>query len=76
MALRTVKAFWRQLRATDPNNPIGLGTLRAAVKSGVIPSIQIGRNRVIETDTALDYLFAAQGQQQPHKPGEVRKVEQ
>ena len=75
MALGIVKAYWRELRETDPNNPIGLGTLRAAVKTGVIPSIQIGRNRVIDTDTALDYLFAAQGRQQPQQPGEVRRVE-
>lgn len=74
MALRTVKQYWRQLRATDPGCPVGLGTLRAAVKDGTIPSFQIGRTRVLETDTALEYLFGAD-RQQPQQPGEVRRVE-
>lgn len=74
MKLRMVKQFWRELHETDPSCAVGLTAIKAAVSSGAIPSIQIGHNRVIETDTALDDLFAAQ--QRPQKPGEVRKVEQ
>lgn len=74
MSLMTVKAYWRALKAEHPDCPIGLGTIRAAVRDGVIPSFPVGRSRVIESQGALDYLFAAQEHKAP-KAGGVRKID-
>ena len=77
MALRSVKRYWQELKQSDPHCPVGLGTLRAAVKSGVIPSFKVGRATVIEASTVMDYLFPAQAGkgEQAHQPGEVRRVD-
>lgn len=77
MALRSVKRYWQELKQSDPHCPVGLGTLRAAVKAGIIPSFRVGRATVIEADTALDYLLQAQAGkgEQAHQPRGVRRVD-
>lgn len=77
MALRSVKRYWQELKQSDPHCPVGLGTLRAAVKSGVIPSFKVGRATVIESDTALDFIFQAQAGkgEQAHQPVGVRRID-
>ena len=74
MALRTVTAYWRELKAEDPNCAIGLSYLRTAVATGLIPSFQVGRRRVIESDTAKAYLLAS-GKEVAHQPGGVRRID-
>ena len=76
MALRTVTAYWRELKAKDPNCAIGLSYLRTAVETGVIPSFKVGNRRVIESDTAQQYLFKAAniGGGQDEKQGDIRRV--
>lgn len=74
MALRTVTAYWRELKEEDPNCAIGLSYLRTAVATGIIPSFKVGNRRVFESDTAKAYLLAS-GKEQAHQPGGVRKVD-
>lgn len=73
MKMRTTKQFWRELREADPNCAVGLGHIRQAVATGVIPSFQVGRRRVFDADTALDHLFA--GHDAGHQCKEVRRVD-
>ena len=70
MRLRTTKQAWRELHAADPNCAIGLDHLRRAVKSGTIPTFNIGRRQVFDLDKLDQYLF--QGEQP--ETGKVRRV--
>lgn len=45
-----------ELRKDDPNTPVTLNLIRTLVRRGNIPSVQVGRGRLINYDTLLAYL--------------------
>lgn len=73
MRMRTAKAFWRELREADPDCAVGLGHIREAVATGVIPSFRIGRRRVFDADCAMSFLLASGDTN--HQSEGVRRVD-
>lgn len=69
MKLRTTKQAWRELHDRDPDCAIGLDHLRRVVKSGAIPTFNVGRRQVFDLDTLEQYLF------RPDQPGKVHRVD-
>nr|WP_300184239.1 helix-turn-helix domain-containing protein [uncultured Agathobaculum sp.] len=45
-----------QLRKDDPDTPVTLNLIRTLVRRGDIPSVQVGRGRLINYDALLAYL--------------------
>lgn len=54
--MRLIKDVFEEIKTNDPNTAITLCGLRRMVMSGVIPSVQIGRKRLINYDNLIDYL--------------------
>ena len=56
MRMRTQSAAIKHIRAHDPDSAITPWALRSMVLSGQIPSVQVGRKRLIDLDTLNLYL--------------------
>lgn len=54
--MRLIKDAFEQLKKEDPETDITIYALRAIVKSGVIPTVRLGRKLLINYDSLLDYL--------------------
>ena len=47
---------FEQLKKEDPETDITIYALRTTVKSGVVPTVRLGRKLLINYDSLLDYL--------------------
>lgn len=57
MRMRTVRTAHRELKEADPNCAVGLTTLYRLVSEGVIPSVPVGRGKIlIDMDTLENFL--------------------
>lgn len=54
--MRLVKDAFEQLKKEDPETDITIYGLRTIVKSGVVPTVRLGRKLLINYDSLLDYL--------------------
>lgn len=54
--MRLIKEIFEEIKTNDPNTAITMCGLRRMVKTGVIPSVQIGRKRLINYDNLINYL--------------------
>ena len=45
-----------ELRKDDPATPVTLNLIRTLIRREVIPSVQVGRGRLINYDALLSYL--------------------
>lgn len=54
--MRIIKDIYEDIKRNDPDTAITMCGLRRMVQTGVIPSVQVGRKRLINADTVMDYL--------------------
>ena len=54
--MRLIKDAFEQLKKEDPETDITIYALRIIVKSGVVPTVRLGRKLLINYDSLLDYL--------------------
>lgn len=54
--MRLIKDAFEQLKKEDPETDITIYALRTIVKSGVVPTVRLGRKLLINYDSLLDYL--------------------
>lgn len=54
--MRIIKDIYEDIKRNDPETAITMCGLRRMVQTGVIPSVQVGRKRLINADTVMDYL--------------------
>ncbi|HJC22020.1 MAG TPA: helix-turn-helix domain-containing protein [Candidatus Butyricicoccus avicola] len=45
-----------ELRKDDPATPVTLNMIRTLIRRGIIPSVKVGRGRLINYDELLHYL--------------------
>lgn len=45
-----------ELKSEDPNTPVTVYMIRRLVAAGTIPSIRMGRRRLLNYDSLLEYL--------------------
>ena len=73
--MRIIKDVFEQLKQDDPDTAITMCGLRRLVQTGVIPSVQVGRKRLINYDTLLEYLCVPPTViSEPEETGVIRKV--
>ncbi len=71
--MRLVKDAYEQLRKDDPDTNITMYALRTIVKSGVIPTVKLGKKTLVNYDSLLE--FFRNGDDVKSQPiGTVRKV--
>ena len=71
--MRLVKDAYEQLRKDDPDTNITMYALRTIVKSGVIPTVKLGRKTLVNYDSLLE--FFRNGDDVKSRPiGTIRKV--
>lgn len=71
--MRLVKDAYEQLRKDDPDTNITMYALRTIVKSGVIPTVKLGRKTLVNYDSLLE--FFRNGDDVKSQPvGTIRKV--
>lgn len=61
--MRLVKDAYEQLKRDDPDTNITLYALRTIVKSGAIPTVQLGRKTLLNYDSLLEYFNSGNGEQ-------------
>jgi len=58
MRLRTQSEALRELRTKDPGSCLTAYALRQMVLSGRVPSVAVGRKRLVDMDTLPEHLCA------------------
>ena len=56
LQMRLLSEAYAEIKKDDPNTVLTMNALRCLVKSGTIPSVQIGRKRLINYEKLLEYL--------------------
>jgi hypothetical protein len=69
--MRYIDAAVAMLKASDPETPVTVYMIRQLVAAGTIPSIPIGRRRLLNYDVLEDYL-AHPGRHEQHEAPEQR----
>ncbi len=54
--MRLISEAYKAIKEDDPNTALTMNALRCLVRNGEIPSVQIGRKRLINYDNLLQYL--------------------
>lgn len=73
--MRIIKNIYEDIKRNDPDTAITMCGLRRMVQTGVIPSVQVGRKRLINADTVMDYLNNnITIESEPIETGVIRKV--
>ena len=54
--LRLLSETYAEIKKDDPNTALTMNALRCLVKTGEIPSVQIGRKRLVNYEKLLEYL--------------------
>lgn len=63
-----------ELRKIDPDTPIKECFIRSLVKRGLVPSVPVGRRRLINFDALLEYLSVSTTPQEPEIQNGIRKI--
>lgn len=71
--MRLVKDAYEQLKRDDPDTNITLYALRTIVKSGAIPTVQLGRKTLLNYDSLLEY-FSNRNSEQVNNTDIIRRV--
>ena len=56
LQMRLLSEAYAEIKKDDPNTALTMNAVRCLVKSGTIPSVQIGRKRLINYEKLLEYL--------------------
>lgn len=73
--MRIIKDIFEEIKKNDPDTAITLCGLRRMVQTGVIPSVQVGRKRLINVETVMDYLNNATSSESIHcEQGVIRQI--
>jgi len=67
MRMRTQSEVMKHIRQDDPDTAITPWALRSMVLSGKIPSVQVGRKRLINIDTLPEYLSPTSEPEPPER---------
>lgn len=78
MKLRIVTEAYAELKKDDPYTALTLTGLRRMVRSGEIPTISVGRKKLIDYDKLIQYLSgeAAGETEEMSKYGVIRKADE
>lgn len=71
--MRLVKDAYEQLRKDDPDTNITMYALRTIVKSGVVPTVKLGRKTLVNYDSLLEF-FRNGDDVKSQSIGTIRKV--
>lgn len=66
-----------ELRKDDPATPVTLNMIRTLIRRGIIPSVQVGRGRLINYDALLAYLERpTEGEPKHEQVHGIRRVDE
>lgn len=54
--LRLLSEAYNEIKKEDPDTALTMNTLRCLVKSKEIPTVKIGRKRLIDYEKLIEYL--------------------
>ena len=77
MRMRTIDQTFDILRGDDPNTALTRKGFRYLVTSGAIPSVTVGRKRLVDADRAAELLsegIPAAPQTETRKTGVIRTI--
>ena len=72
--MRLLQDIYTQLKTDDPDTAITYYALRILIKSGAIPSVQIGRKTLIDYNKVIAYFDIPLSKQKPLEIGEIKKI--
>ncbi|MBE5040696.1 hypothetical protein [Ructibacterium gallinarum] len=72
--MRLIREVFDELHRIDPNSAITMYALRQLVRSGKIPSINIGRKILVNYNDVIDYFKAATTVVVPEETDGIRRV--
>lgn len=72
--MRIIKDIYSEIKRNDPDTAITMCALRRLVATGVIPSVQVGRKRLIDSDKIMDYLNNYNSVSEIKPQGVIRRI--
>jgi hypothetical protein len=63
-----------ELKLEDPSTPVTVYMIRRLVAADTIPSIQMGRRRLLNYDSPLEYLAHPVPEETEQQRGGIRKI--
>ena len=66
-----------EIKQTDPGSSVSVNCIRELALSGAVPSVMVGRKRLINYDALLDYLSTVHTEPKPPvEVGKIRPIEE
>ena len=75
MRMRTQTQVLAAIKADDPETNLTAWALRQMVLTGVVPSVQVGRKRLIDLDRLPEYLTPTPAAVTHITSGTIRRVD-
>ena len=72
--MRIIADIYKQIKADDPDSNITLSALRRLICQGVVPTVNVGRKKLIDYDLLIDYLSNPTVEPKQLQPGQIRRV--
>ena len=75
--MRSINDAYSEILSTDPKTAITKSGLRRLVNTGEIPSVEVGRKRLINMDVLREYFIQGSPNNQESSKvnyGEIRKI--
>lgn len=73
--MRTAAGVFEIIKEQDPDTEVTANYVRCLVKSGRIPTVLIGRKRLVDADAVIAYIAAGNVAEEALPKG-IRKVEE
>ena len=73
--MRLISEAYKMLYESDHDTSLTIGALRRIVKSGVLPTMKVGRKTLLNYDALLQYLSCPQTVDASDEIGTIRKID-
>lgn len=72
--MRTAAKVLEIIKEEDPGTEVSLKYIRYLIKSGTVPSVTVGRKKLVDADLLIQHIATGQTQAMPARPPDVGQV--
>ncbi len=72
--MRTAAKVLEIIKEEDPGTEVSLKYIRYLIKSGAVPSVTVGRKKLVDADLVIQHIAAGMTPAMPSRPPEFTQV--